>query len=167
MAGQQKGGEYPPPLQATDNLLFEGGWIRKPCFPYLADKIMKAPKVLIETIERGQDAQNNDCQDDPSLFFRRNNLSNEKENRRITDQLEKKITADCVVYGVKGIKNGQNKKGHKGKGESNPPDLQRPLFYPSIEPEKEGPTQEDDLYGRGPKEYVGGKKGGEKEGTYN
>jgi hypothetical protein len=33
--------------------------------------------------------------------------------------LEKKISADSIVNGIKGIKNGQNKKDYEGEGESN------------------------------------------------
>jgi len=139
MAGQQKGREDPSSFQATDDLLFERGWIKKLRFSYLADEIMEAPKVLIEAIERGQEAQDSDYYTDPLGLFGGRDLSNEKKNHPITNQLEKEIPADCVVNGIKGIKDGQNKKDHKGKGESNLPDLQSPLCYPSIKPKKEGP----------------------------
>jgi hypothetical protein len=69
----------------------------------------------------------------------RRDLDNEKKDQKVTDQINEEITADGKVYGVKGIKDGKNKKNHEGEGQGNPPDLRNPLYYPSIEPEKEGP----------------------------
>ena len=142
MAGQQKGGKNPTPLQAPDDLLFERRWIRKLRLSYRADEILEAPEILIETIERGQDTQDDDCQDNPARLFRRRDLVNEKKDHNVTNQIKKKIAAEGIVYGMKGIKNSQGKEDNKGQGESNPPDLQSPLCYPSIEPEKERPTEE-------------------------
>jgi hypothetical protein len=50
MAGQEKGGKNPTPLQTPDDLLFKRGWIRKLRLSYLADKSLEAPEILIETI---------------------------------------------------------------------------------------------------------------------
>jgi hypothetical protein len=53
-----------------------------------------------------------------SLFVRRD-LDDKKKNHRIADQMEKKTAAEDIIYGMKGINNGQNKKDYEGKGESN------------------------------------------------
>ena len=124
---------------------------------------MKAPAILIESVERSHDAQDNYSHNNPASLFTGSDLGDEKKNRRVADQLKKEIAADSVVYGIKGIKNGQYEKGQEGEGESYLPDLQNPLCCPSIKPEEEGPTQEDYLYGRRPKEYMRGKKGGNKK----
>ena len=142
MAGQQKGGKDPTPLQAPDDLLSKRRRIGKLHLIYLSEDILKAPEVLIETVQRGQDAQDNDCQGYPACFFERRRLDDEKKDHTIADQKKEKIAAEGIVYGMKGIKNSQGKEDNKGQGESNPPDLQSPLCYPSIEPEKERPTEE-------------------------
>ena len=101
---------------------------------------MKAPKVLIKAIKRGQDTQDHDCCADPTGILGGKNLSDEKKNRCIADQIKKEIAADGIVNGVEGIKNGQNKKDRKGKRKTNSPDLQRPFCYPFIEPEEKSPA---------------------------
>jgi hypothetical protein len=127
MTGQQKGGKDPSPFQAADDFLFERGWIGKPHLIYLTEDILKAPEILIETIERGCDAQDNDCQGYPARFFRRRDLGNEKKDHKVTNQIKKKIAADSIVYGLEGIKNSQDKKDNERKRKSGFLYLQRPL----------------------------------------
>jgi hypothetical protein len=68
-------------------------------------------------------------------------MDDNKKYHCIADHKKEKITADNIVYRVKGIDNGQYKKEYEGEREGNPPDFQNPLCYPSIEPEKDGPTE--------------------------
>jgi hypothetical protein len=66
-------------------------------------------------------------------------LEDEKKDHKVTNHIKKKIAADGIVYGVKGIKDGQDKKDNEWKGENDFLYLQSPLSYPSIKPQKEDP----------------------------
>jgi hypothetical protein len=81
---------------------------------------LEAPEILIEAIERGQDAQGYNCQGNPARLFGRRDLDNEKKDHNITDQAKEKIAADGIVYRVKGIEDGQDKKDNEWKGKRNP-----------------------------------------------
>jgi hypothetical protein len=75
--------------------------------------------------------------------LRRRDLPDEKKYRNIADQKKEKMATDGIVYGMKGINDGQDKKDYEGERKANALDLQNPLCYPSIEPDKDGPPKED------------------------
>jgi hypothetical protein len=66
-------------------------------------------------------------------------LNNEKKDHHIADQKKEKVAANSIIYGMKGIKDGQYTEDPKGKRKGDPPRLQNPLCYPFIEPQEKGP----------------------------
>ncbi len=83
---------------------------------YLADEILEAPEMLIQAVQRGKDTQYDYDQSNPTGFSHRTDVSNEEEYRRIADESEEEIPAEDVVYGLKGVNDGQEKKYQKGEG---------------------------------------------------